>query len=91
MASLRLGGAYAIALAVIGEFIGASRGIGFLLSYESNVLNTTGEFVALLVLGLIAAMFTIATMLIERRVLAWQAVGQRDSESVRADGEAVAI
>jgi NitT/TauT family transport system permease protein len=88
VASLRLGGAYAIASAVVGEFIGASAGIGYLLSYESNVLNTTGEFVALMVLGIVAAVFTAATMLIERRVLAWQAAGRDDVETVRVGGAA---
>lgn len=83
VASLRLGGAYAISAAVVGEFIGASTGIGFLLSYQSNVLNTTGEFTALFVLAIIAAVFTVLTMLVERRVLAWQRVGRERTQQSR--------
>ncbi|MGC2174614.1 MAG: ABC transporter permease subunit [Acidimicrobiales bacterium] len=73
IATLRLGAAYAIASAVIGEFIAGNSGLGYLLSYNTQIINVKGEFAALMALAILAAILTIFVMLFERRMLRWQA------------------
>jgi sulfonate transport system permease protein len=72
IASLRLGGAYAVSAAVVGEFIAASRGLGFLLAYKSSTFDTDGTFAALAALGILAALITFGVMILEKRALKWR-------------------
>ncbi len=75
IASLRLGGAYAVSAAVVGEFVAASEGLGFLLAYRSATFDTNGTYAALLALSILAAIITIGVMLIEKRALKWRTAG----------------
>lgn len=57
MASMRLGVAYCMAAVVVGEYLGAHQGVGFVIVYGMNMLNMTDVFagisvVTMLVLGL---------------------------------------
>lgn len=49
MASLRLSIAYAFAAAVIAEYLGSGRGLGFLIVYNKEMLDMTGVFSGLVV------------------------------------------
>jgi len=53
-AGLKLAVPYAIIGAVIGEMLGANRGLGFLVQYHSGQFNSTGVFAALFILTAIA-------------------------------------
>lgn len=75
--TLRLCASFGIASAVIGEFVSGNMGLGYLLNYNTQVLNTVGEFAALLALILLAAVVTIAIMLVERRALRWRRLSGR--------------
>lgn len=57
VASLRLAIAYAFAAAVIGEYLGASQGLGFLIVYGKEMLNMTEVFA-----GLAVVMFVVAIL-----------------------------
>ena len=50
VASLRLGVAYAFAAAVVGEYLGADRGLGFAIIYGKNMLDMTDVFAGLVVI-----------------------------------------
>jgi NitT/TauT family transport system permease protein len=52
--------------AVIGEFISASRGLGFLVYSASNELNTAVSMAALVVLVFVVAIGDILIGLVER-------------------------
>ncbi len=71
-AGLRLGLAYALIGAVVGEVIVAQAGLGFLISYSAGVFNTTGVFSALIILMVIAMLLNEAMKAAERTLLRWQ-------------------
>jgi len=86
IASLRLGGAYAVSAAVVGEFVAASRGLGFLLAYRSATFDTSGTYAALVALSILAAIITVSVMAIEKRALKWRVA---EGEGEGADRGAV--
>lgn len=50
VASLRLSVAYAFAAAVIGEYLGSSHGLGYLIIYGKSMLDMTDIFAALIII-----------------------------------------
>jgi sulfonate transport system permease protein len=83
IASLRLGGAYAVSAAVVGEFVAASRGLGFLLAYRSATFDTSGTYAALVALSILAALITLGVMVIEKRALKWRVAGSEEGGADR--------
>jgi NitT/TauT family transport system permease protein len=49
VAGIRLAVAYAFAAAVIGEYLGSSHGLGYLIVYGKEMLNMTDVFAGLVV------------------------------------------
>ena len=71
-AGLRLGLAYALIGAVVGEVIVAQAGLGFLIASAAGVFNTTGVFSALIILMLIAMLLSEVMKIAERKLLRWR-------------------
>jgi NitT/TauT family transport system permease protein len=71
-AGLRLGLAYALIGAVVGEVIVATAGLGFLISHAAGVFNTTGVFSALIILMVIAMLLNELMKAAERKLLRWR-------------------
>ena len=71
-AGLRLGLAYALIGAVVGEVIVAQAGLGFLIASAAGVFNTTGVFSALIILMLIAMLLSEVMKMAERKLLRWR-------------------
>jgi len=71
-AGLRLGLAYALIGAVVGEVIVAQAGLGFLISAAAGVFNTTGVFTALIILMIIAMLLNELMKMAERKLLRWR-------------------
>lgn len=63
---------YALIGAVVGEFIAATEGIGFMIKNATNEFNTAGVFGGLVVLMILATLLTQVLRLIEHKVLHWQ-------------------
>jgi NitT/TauT family transport system permease protein len=63
VASLRLGVSYAFAAAVVAEYLGADRGLGFAIVYGKNMLDMTDVFAGLAV---ITALVGVADMALRR-------------------------
>jgi NitT/TauT family transport system permease protein len=57
--------------AVVGEFIGADRGLGFLINRARGLFDTPLVFVAVLTLVVLALGLYGAVVLVEKRLLAW--------------------
>jgi NitT/TauT family transport system permease protein len=53
VAGIRLAVAYAFAAAVIGEYLGSSQGLGYLIVYGKEMLNMTDVFAGLVIVMLI--------------------------------------
>lgn len=58
--------------AVVGEFIGADQGLGFLINQARGLFNTPLVFVAILTLVIIAVSLYAGVSLVERRLLYWR-------------------
>jgi len=74
--------------AVVGEFISANRGLGYLVTSAAAQFNTTGTMAAILALLLIVAVMDLALTLAERRLLRWR---PRPAASVADDGRPVGM
>jgi NitT/TauT family transport system permease protein len=71
-AGLRLGLAYALIGAVVGEVIVSQAGLGFLISHYAGVFNTTGVFSALIILMVVAMLLNEVMKVAERKLLRWR-------------------
>jgi NitT/TauT family transport system permease protein len=71
-ASFRLGIGLALIGAVVGELIGASRGLGWYIQSSGGQLDTTGVFTGLVVLMALAIIANQLVAAIERRVIRWR-------------------
>ena len=69
---LKVGATLAVIGAVIGEFVGADRGLGFLINLARGLLDTPMLFVALFTLVAIALGLYATVSLLEYRLLAWK-------------------
>mgnify|MGYP001184721932 CR=1 FL=1 len=71
-AAMKVGITFAVVGAVVGEFVGADRGLGYLLLASTNVLDTKLTFAALVVLSLIGMISYWIILLAERWIIPWQ-------------------
>lgn len=62
--------------AVVGEFLAATEGIGFLINNAGSELNTSGVFAGVLLLVVASAVLTFILKVVEDHVLAWQRAGR---------------
>ena len=68
---LKVASTLAVIGATIGEWVGASAGLGYLMAQDTMQLNTTRVFAALFVLGAFGMAFFAAVGLIERLSMPW--------------------
>ena len=72
LASFRIGIGLSLVGAVVGELIGANRGLGWYVLRAGGQLDTTGVFTGLLVLMVVAMIANQIIFQIERKVLHWR-------------------
>ncbi|MBV8087009.1 MAG: ABC transporter permease [Chloroflexi bacterium] len=72
---LKVGGTLSILGAVVGEFVGAKSGLGFLVNYSAFQLDTPLMFVGLLSLVVLGVVVFTCISLVERRALRWRLRG----------------
>lgn len=70
-ASLKVAITLATVGAIVGEFIGANQGLGYVLVTANGVLDTTLIFVALTWISALALLFYGAISLLERNLMGW--------------------
>jgi NitT/TauT family transport system permease protein len=58
--------------AVVGEFVGSDRGLGFLINVGKGMYDTSLVFVAMFTLITMAMMLYGIVTLLESRLLSWQ-------------------
>jgi len=72
LGGLRIGATLSVIGAVVGEFIGADRGLGFLINVARGQYDTALVFAVVLTLvGMALGLYGLV-LLLERRLLAWQ-------------------
>ena len=72
LAGMRVGATLSVIGAVVGEFVGADRGLGFLINVARGQFDTALVFVAVFSLILMALGLYGLVLLLEHRLLAWQ-------------------
>lgn len=70
--SLHVGVGFALVGAVVGEYLGASQGVGYLISQAEGVLDTTGVFAGMTVLAAVVLVIDLSVQRAERRLLRWK-------------------
>jgi NitT/TauT family transport system permease protein len=72
LGGLRIGATLAVIGAVVGEFVGADRGLGFLINRARGQYDTALVFVAVLTLVIMAMSLYGAVLLMETYFLGWR-------------------
>jgi len=63
---------YAIVAAVVGEFIAASKGLGYLINYNTSLFSTTGALGGILILALVVVLCNEVINRTEAYFLRWR-------------------
>ncbi|MGG6313370.1 ABC transporter permease [Paenibacillus macerans] len=72
LTSLRLNIGMALIGSVIAELVGSNRGLGYYITYSSNMLDTTGIFTGLVLIMIIAVVLEQIIVQVERRLLRYR-------------------
>lgn len=79
LGGLKLSATLSVIGVVVGEFVSASAGLGYLVKLARDSYNTPLVMVAVLMLALIARLMYGAVALLEHRLLAWQSRSRRQN------------
>lgn len=63
----------AVSGAIVGEFVGADRGLGYLLLFANGQMDSELLFASIIVLAILGILFFYLLLLIEKRCLPWHA------------------
>ena len=70
-AGLDMAAVFAVVGAVVGEFVGAQRGLGTLILSMNAQMDTAGTFSVFIILALVGIILNAIIKLVEKRVLFW--------------------
>ena len=71
--SLHISIGFAMIAVVVGEYLGASRGVGYLISQAEGTFDTTGVFAGMAVLSAVVLLVGWGVTRLERWLLRWKA------------------
>lgn len=72
LSSLHTSVGFALAGVVVGEYLGSTKGIGYLVSFAEGNFDSTGVFAGMTVLAVLVMMIELSIIPVERRLLRWQ-------------------
>jgi len=72
IASMHTAFGFALIGAIVGEFLGAQRGLGLLISQAQGTFNADGVFAAMVIIAIVALAAEALITLLERRLLSWR-------------------
>ncbi|MBM3735339.1 MAG: ABC transporter permease [Acidobacteria bacterium] len=70
--SLHISIGFAIISVVVGEYLGSSRGVGYLIAQAEGVFDTTGVFAGMAALAAVVLVVGAGVNRLERRLLRWK-------------------
>ena len=70
--SLQTSLGFAIVAAVVGEYLGATQGIGYVIAQAEGTFDTTGVFAGMTILAAGVLLIGAAVNRLERRLLSWR-------------------
>ena len=62
---------------VVGEYLGASHGVGYVISQAEGVFDTTGVFAGMAVLSAVVLLVTLGVTRLEHWLLRWKPAHDR--------------
>jgi NitT/TauT family transport system permease protein len=71
--SLQTSLGFAMVGAVVGEYLGSTRGLGYVISQAEGTFDTTGVFAGMTVLAIVVVIVSAAVARVERWLLRWKA------------------
>ena len=71
--SLQTGLGFAMVGAVVGEYLGAARGLGYIIAQAEGTFDTTGVFAGMTVLSAVVVIVSAGVTRLERYLLRWKA------------------
>jgi sulfonate transport system permease protein len=78
IASLHVAFGMAIIGAIVGEFLGAQKGLGLVIASSQNNFNPNGVFAAIFIIAVLALTAEALIGLLERRLLSWRPQSQSE-------------
>jgi NitT/TauT family transport system permease protein len=81
IASLHSSFGFALIGAIVGEFLGAQKGLGLLVRQSQGTFNVDGVFAAMVIMAVLALVAEAAISRLESRLLAWRPPQLSDSEA----------
>ena len=79
IASLHVAFGLAIIGAIVGEFLGAQKGLGLVIATAQNNFNPDGVFAAMFIIAVLALTAEGLIALLERRLLSWRPPSQAEA------------
>ena len=81
IASLHVAFGFAIIGAIVGEFLGAQKGLGLVIATAQNQFDPNGVFAAMFIIAVIALTAEWLISLLERRLLSWRPQQQTEAQA----------
>lgn len=82
IASLHVAFGFAIIGAIVGEFLGAEKGLGLVIATAQNTFDSDGVFAAMLIIAVVALTAEALIGLLERRLLSWRPASSTESPGI---------
>ncbi len=82
---LKISVPYAIVGAIVGEFIAASRGLGYLINYYTGLFSTTGALAGIIVVAVIVVLSSEAINWVEAYLLRWRPAAETRAAGGRGE------
>jgi NitT/TauT family transport system permease protein len=82
LSSLHTSVGFALVGAVIGEYLGASRGLGYVIQFSESTFDSAGVFAGLAVLAVTVIVLEVVLTRVEDRLLVWKPERQREALAV---------
>jgi NitT/TauT family transport system permease protein len=82
LVGLRAGIPFSVIGAVVGEFIAATKGLGYFINYHQGTFDTNGIFVGVAILAGLVVVLDGLLSIVERRLLKWRP--EVEAKNVRA-------
>src|SRR5213082_2762597 len=82
IASLHVAFGFSIIGAIVGEFLGAQKGLGLVISNSQNNFNLDGVLAAMVIIGVVALSAEALIAQLEHRLLAWRPPAPTEAGSI---------
>jgi NitT/TauT family transport system permease protein len=80
--SLHISIGFAIIAVVVGEYLGSSKGVGYVISQAEGVFDTTGVFAGMTVLAAFVLVVGAIVSRVERRLLRWKPANPAGTQQI---------